>query len=355
MKIYQLVNTLVRGDAIGNNVFAMNKVLKEYDINTKIFACNIGQNIKDSDVNVINKIPKLESDDVIIYHLCEASIINDMIKKMQCRKIAIYHNMTPAHFFERFDIVFSFMQKIAREHIRNLKNTFDLCIADSQFNKDDLIDLGYDSSKINVMPLIIPTYEYTMNMEEISNYYDDVLTNILFVGRIVPNKKQEDIIRIFAYYKKYINNRSRLTLVGSPFTQDYLKALEEYIKDLKIPDVEIKQSISFNDIKRLYKSADIFLCMSEHEGFCVPLVEAMLFDVPIIAYDKGAVSETLGKDGILLDTKEPCVVANLIKKVTENKNLKDYILQYQHERVKYFDYELSIKRFDDIIKKFLNH
>lgn len=354
MRIFQLVNTLVFGDAIGNEVLAMHKVLMSYCGETQIFACNIGRNINYSYVNRIDKLPKLRHDDVIIYHLCEASIINEMVKTLKCKKIAVYHNMTPATFFERFDVVFSYMQKIARAHIGELKNTFDLCIADSNYNKNDLISQGFDEKKIKVVPVIIPTFEYTDNIEKVDEYYNDDLLNIIFVGRIVPNKKQEDIIRIFAYYQKYINANSRLTLIGSPFTQDYLKALKRYVKDLEIENVNIKSGLSFNDIKRIYKSADIFLCMSEHEGFCVPLIEAMLFDVPIVAYDKTAVSETLGLDGVLLDTKEPCIVANVINEIVKNQEFRQEILQYQRNRVKEFNYDSTIEQFNNIIKNFLN-
>ena len=355
MRIHQVVNTLVKGDAIGNNVFAMNKVLRTYYSDTKIFACNIGGNINDSTVNKISKLPELDADDIVIYHLCEACMINDLIPKLKCKKIAIYHNTTPAYFFKQFDTAFSLMQKKARKQIAKLSNTFDLCIAVSNFNKDDLMELGFDGSKIITMPIIIPTQEYITDLDKITKYYDDKYINILFVGRIVPNKKQEDIIRVFTYYQKYINKCSRLILVGSPFTQDYLDLLKKYIKDLNVDNIEFKQSISFNDIKRIYKSANIFLCMSEHEGFCVPLVEAMLFNVPILAYDIEGVSETLGEGGALIDTKEPCVIANIINEIVCNKKFRNDILEYQQERVKYFDYDLAIRRFDKIIREFLKH
>ncbi|MGN0839158.1 MAG: hypothetical protein ACI4NN_08805 [Pyramidobacter sp.] len=223
MRIYQLLNTLIHGDAIGNDAFALRSILQKYDSQTQILAVNLGSTIHENFVRKLTDLSFVRSEDIVIYHMCECSIINALLKNLNCRKIAIYHNTTPADFFKEIDLNMYFRQIQSIKEISDMKDVFDLCIADSRFNKNDLIKMGYCGNNIDVLPLIIPTYEYTSGVEQLQPYFDDDLVNILFVGRIVPNKKQEDIIRIFAYYQKFINKKSRLILVGSPFSENYLK------------------------------------------------------------------------------------------------------------------------------------
>ena len=124
--------------------------------------------------------------------------------------------------------------------------------------------------------------------------YDDDYVNILFTGRVVPNKKQEDVIEAFYYYKRFIQPKSRLILVGSFAGIDkYHDQLEAYVNKLGLEDVIFTGQIKFDEILAYYQLADLFLCMSEHEGFCVPIVEAMYFNVPVIARDTSAIAWTL--------------------------------------------------------------
>ena len=346
MRVYQMLNTLIHGDAIGNAAFALRGILRKYDSRTQILAVNIGSAIHEDFVKKLSDLSFVRPDDVVIYHMCERSIINALLKNLNCRKIAIYHNTTPAYFFKGIDLNMYSRQIQSAKEISGMRDVFDLCVAVSQFNKNDLLKMGYAENKIEVLPLIIPTYEYTVGAEQIQPYFNDGLVNILFVGRIVPNKKQEDIIRIFAYYQKFINKESRLILVGSPFSEKYLSALKAYVQDIGVSDVVFISGLSFSDIKRIYKSADLFLCMSEHEGFCVPIVEAMLFNVPVIAYESSAVPDTLGNGGCLIDTKNPHKVANYINKILTDRILREMILNWQAEKVKCYDYNATVQMWD---------
>src|SRR5690606_3919553 len=147
----------------------------------------------------------------------------------------------------------------------------------------------------------------------VERFSKDGYTNLLFVGRIAPNKKQDDIIKIFYYYKKFINPESRLILVGSYIGMErYYSELIKLVNDLDLQDVFFTGHIPFESILAYYQISHLFLCMSEHEGFCVPIVEAMLFDLPIIAYRSSAVPATLGNAGFVVSEKNYKAIAELI-------------------------------------------
>lgn len=355
MKIVQLLVTLQKGDAIGNFALALHKMLLDSGYDAEIYAYNLGNNIKEISINNIEHFKNLKSDDLIVYQMCEGHKINALIRKQNCRKMMIYHNFTPAEFFQCFGTELYSIQNLAQQVISSMKDVFDKCIAVSEFNRQNLITMGYASDKINVIPLYIEWDDYKKEPDSNTlQYYNDECVNILFVGRIVPNKKQEDIIRIFAYYHKFVNRRSRLFVIGSPFVQNYNTALREYIDYMGISDSVIMPGHStFSEILAYYKCADIFLCMSEHEGFGVPLVEAMLFDVPIIAYDSSAISDTLGDSGVLVDNKEPKKIAEIISKVIEDDSFTDEIILRQRKRLTDFEYNKLKTRYLNEIKSMI--
>jgi glycosyltransferase involved in cell wall biosynthesis len=168
----------------------------------------------------------------------------------------------------------------------------------------------------------------------IRKLYADGKTNILFVGRMIPNKKIDDLIKSFAFYQRHLNRRSRLLLVGDYRGHErYFRRLLELIDELRARDVVFTGHVAQDELMAYYSAADLFLCLSEHEGYCVPLVEAMHAGVPVIAYAAGAVAETLGGGGILLRDKAPELVAFLIDEVTRNASLRQELLAGQSRAV----------------------
>ena len=178
--------------------------------------------------------------------------------------------------------------------------------------------------------------------------------NILFTGRIAPNKKHEDVIRSFYYYKKYFNQNARLIFVGNyNGFEPYYNRLCKYVSKLHLEDVIFTGHIKFNEILSYYNVADVFVCMSEHEGFCVPLVEAMEFEVPIVAYDSTAISDTMGNGGILIKEKNAIEVAALINQLCNDEEMRSQIVAEQRERLRIFDYEVIKKKIVDSLSRYL--
>ena len=175
------------------------------------------------------------------------------------------------------------------------------------------------------------------------------------MGRISPNKKQENVIRAFEHYHRQYNPKSRLFLVGSAVGMEtYLVRLRKYVRALGLEDcVVFTGQISFRAILAYYRLADVFVCMSEHEGFCVPVVEAMYFGKPIVALRAAAVPETLGKGGLLLDSSEPETAAAAIHRILTDEPLRESLRAGQEERLRDFSYEKVKERIMGYLKPYL--
>lgn len=208
---------------------------------------------------------------------------------------------------------------------------------------------------MEVLPILIAFDDYKKEPDKkIIKAYDDDWVNVVFTGRVAPNKCPEDIIAAFYYYKKNIQPKSRLFLVGRyDGMPAYKTQLDVYVKQLGLEDVYFTGHVKFDEILAYYHIADVFVCLSEHEGFCVPLVEAMYFGVPIIAYDSTAIGDTLGGSGLLLQDKSPAIVGEAIRLVAENKELRDRLVMGQKERLKDFAHDKIKKNFLEIMQKFL--
>ena len=347
--INQILPTFSYGDAIGNDVLALKKVLSELNEESYIYAENIDSRLSKE----AKDYTKYKDGDVVIFHASIGSNVQEVFTKAKAKKWMVYHNITPYNFFVGYSPLYTRECRKGIGEIKNLKDVPDLCICDSNFNKQDLINMGY-TCPIEVLPILIKFEDFEKEPnQEVIDKYSDGYTNIVFTGRVAPNKKHEDLIASFYEYKKYINPKSRLILVGSYGEEDlYMKHLKKYVEKLGIEDVIFTGHIPFADILAYYRVADVFLCLSEHEGFCVPLVEAMYFDVPIIAYDACAVGETLGGSGLLLKEKDPKTVAEAINLVVSNQELRETILENQRERLKDFSYNKVKQQFIEIINKY---
>ncbi len=352
MRIFQVIENIVFGDAISNHAINIYKILKKNGYETAIYAVNHDTRLDETMVRSMKEMPELKENDLIIYQMCQSSSINTMIKSWKCKKACIYHNVTPPEFFLPYDSFQSRFQQKGLKEIGKLKETFDYVWGVSRFNCDNLIEMGYDREKISVSPILLDFSDFRQEPDQKTvNRYSDNWVNILFVGRIAPNKKQEDIIRAFAYYKKYVNKKSRLILVGSFFNSSYQHCLEKYIEQLEVEDVIFPGHITFKEILGFYSVANVLLCMSEHEGFCVPLLEAMLFDVPIIAYGAAAIPETLAGSGILLKDKDPAKVSYAIEQLVSNEDLRRKVIEKQRQRLDDFDLEKLGNVFLEQIKR----
>lgn len=354
MRVVQLLTTLSFGDAVSNDTIALKGAIEGMGFKTAIYAENIDSRLPKNTAEPAERLRGLESGDIIIYHKSTGTDLSFKLDSYKCRKIMVYHNITPPEFFRPYNSASAALTEYGLEGVKYLKDKIDYCLAVSSFNKSNLIDMGY-VCPIDVRPILIPFDDYKKEPdgEIMRRYTGGGWTNIVFVGRIAPNKRHENLIKAFYYYKK-INPKSRLILVGSySGMENYYERLLKYTKALELDDVIFTGHIKFNQILAWYRAADVFLCMSEHEGFCVPLAEAMFFGVPIIAYDTSAISDTLGGSGILLKDNDPLFAAKVIERLVNDKELRSSVIEGQNRRLEDFQYEKIRDMFEGYLKRFI--
>lgn len=358
MKIIQMLPTIAYGDGVGDYVLAVREIVQKMGYKTEIYAENIDSRLPPKTAVPVRELQELSKEDVVIYHGSIGTDLNYQLPRITGRKLMIYHNVTPPEFFEPYNLSATKLSQEGLRGIEHLSGFVEYCIAVSEFNRQNLIQMGY-KCPISVCPTPIPfsDYETPPDMRIIRRYGSDGFVNLLFVGRIAPNKKQEDIIRAFYVYHKYYNEKSRLFLIGSWNGMDrYYRRLLDYIQRLGLMEnVFFSSHCKFNELLAYYRLADVFVCMSEHEGFCVPLVEAMYFDIPIVAYACTAIPETLGEGGVLLESKDPATVARTIHELVTNAEYRDKVRQGQRERLADYSYQnvsnLFEKQLLDFLKK----
>ena len=248
------------------------------------------------------------------------------------RKILKYHNITPAEYLPN-QFLRAYAQK-GREQLRTYREHVELAVGVSEFNRRELVEIGYrytDVLPIFFRPgsLLDETPDKSI-LRKLNNTF-----NLLFVGRICTNKKQADLVRIFDTYRRKYDPDARLLLVGTwAGYEEYAEEVRSEISRRKLEDaVSLTGRVSATELAAYYRSGSVLVCASEHEGFCVPLLEAMSFDLPVIAYAEAAVPETLGEAGILLDSKEPDLWCEAIEELRRNQQFRDKVLNKQRQRL----------------------
>jgi glycosyltransferase involved in cell wall biosynthesis len=252
---------------------------------------------------------------------------------MRGPKCLVYHNITPAEFFEPYRPEYAPVLRQGREDLAQLAPLFPISCGDSTYNALELKERGFTSPTVVPIPVEARKWNFMPDATLMSELQDG-RTNILFVGRVAPNKKQDDLITAFNQYLNF-DPDTRLILIGKAEEGDrYAEHLLDLVRSLQMEDsVILPGSISDAELEAYYRTAHLFWSMSEHEGFCVPLIEAMWFDVPVLAFKSSAVPETMGHGGILFSDKDdPHQLAALARVMITDRELRAKIIRAQREQ-----------------------
>lgn len=328
-RVPQLLAALSYGDAIGNEALAIQRHLRAAGYESDIFAERVQPRMAHL-ARPLHEYREVSSaQTVCLFHFSIGSAAGRMAFHAPDRLVAIYHNITPAEFFLGFHPHLAGLCYHGRRELAAFAPRTALGLGDSEFNRRELQAAGYQPT--GVLPIILDLDRYSQPASPIvRGLYSDGRKNLLFVGRIIPNKKIEDLLRVFAIYQRYLEPRSRLLLVGeSRGFERYQRRLRERVEALRLDNVVFAGHVDDDELRAYYSVADVFLCLSEHEGFCVPLVEAMSFGVPVVAFDAGAVAETLRGGGVLLKEKRPEVVAELLHRLLTDGALRSGVMGTQ--------------------------
>lgn len=337
MRIDQLIPAYHRGDAIGDTATHMRDYFRSQGFKSRIFCLSRDDGLE-NESELFAHYPQPQAADVTILHYALPSPLTPAFKDLPGKKVLLYHNITPEEFFSDYSLEMTRISRLGREELKTLPDATDLALADSEYNRLELEAVGFEHSA--VMPLFIDYKKYdTPHSVFLHKLFNDDRINILFVGRIVPNKKIEDLIKTVFYYKKYISPLVRLIVVGKTSSlQEYYYGLQNLADSFYLMPEELCFTGHVTDAEMfaLYQAADVFLSLSEHEGFGLPFVESMIFELPIIAYNCTAVPYTLGGAGILINNKDVDKVAELVRFTAADKGFRDKIIDSQKKRLEFF-------------------
>ena len=272
-----------------------------------------------------------------LFHYSLGSQLSDFLLNDQTPLLLRYHNVTPPHLLVGANPWLKAGAAKGRQDLPRFAKRSLLALADSAFNAQDLMAAGFKHPV--VLPLIQPNDLFEAQPDgAILKRFGDGRANLLFVGRIAPNKRQEDLLQALILYRQ-IDPGARLLLVGSDSgASGYGRWLHKVISQYGLQDaVHLSGHVTDAELAAYYRVASVFVCLSEHEGFCNPLVESMRFGLPIIAYASTAVPGTLGKAGILLKEKNFSVLAELIHLVVQDDNLRKLLIAGQTRRAADFN------------------
>ena len=329
------------GDAIGNQTQALRLALRSWGIRSQVYARYRDKRISDPGLNC-RKL-RLGRDAWLIYHYGAGSPVSEIALRHLDRLVFYYHNITPSHFFQHG--YNDFLVRLLDQGRQELPSFRDAAVvwADSEYNRAELLALGYPH--VTVMPLLVDTAALQQSAMSpaarvIVERYPQMSegrawVNWLFVGRIVPNKRQDALIRAFHYYQRLINPYCRLFLVGSSANAPgYQLELEALVTSLGVQNVIFAGSPSFaGGFGGYFAAASVFVCASEREGFGVPIIEAMAFGLPVVAQDATGVSSAAGDAALLVTDNLPATLAEGVYLLLSDRELREHFARHQPARV----------------------
>jgi L-malate glycosyltransferase len=329
IRVHQVLATLGYGDAIGHEVLGIQRVLRTAGYDSEIFVETADSRLESLTRDFRELVDFSHPDNLLLHHFSLGSKASRTAFALPDRMALIYHNITPPEYFVGVHRTLARQCFRGRRELRAYASRCDLALGDSEFNRQDLEALGFPRTA--VLP-VVPDFSHLDGAPNwlVAQDFDDDWTNILFVGRVIANKKIENLIRYFHAYYTSVNPRSRLLIVGAQSGfERYLASLHQLTATLGTSHVHFIGHVSDEELVAFYELADLFLCASEHEGFCVPLVEAFYKQVPVLAYAATAVPSTMDGAGVLFDDTDPMHVAALMDAILSDAALQDRIVDEQ--------------------------
>lgn len=358
--LHQFVPNLAAGDAIGAHVRLTQATLRAAGWESDIFYDEAQAAVRKLGRHFSTWDPATDGRNGqawVLFQLSTSSPMTAFLLDAGVPFGVYFHNITPPLFFERWEPGAAASVRTALGEMRRLAPTARFALANSSFSRADLDEAGF--SPTAVVPVLVDGKELDAAPNErlLNRLRRDTSaggSRWLFIGRAAPNKCQHDLIAAFAAYREVYDPDARMTMVGGRTSNVYYRSLELLADELGVGGVvEFTDTISHEEKLACYRAADVFVCLSEHEGFKVPLVEAMHFGIPVVAYASSAVPETLGDAGVLLDSKDPLVVAAAVDRVLNDAPLRAELVAAGHRREADFSLERTSRQMLDAIEKFV--
>jgi L-malate glycosyltransferase len=353
--IHQILPNLSHGDAIGNLVVNLQNLLREWGYHSEIYVQTVDKTLQNKVHHVHEFDTSLNSNNIIIYHFSIGSGLAEFLKNLKCKKIIINHNITPPEYMKGLNDLAEHWINVGIDELKKIVKFSDLVLCDSEFNRQQVLKMG--CKKAETFPIFVDFKKLNSYSLSLSKVLQDGNINILHVGRIVTNKRIENIIKVFYYYNKQYNDKSKLFIVGQyegMGVEGYLQRLLALKAELSLDNIYFPGKVPQFELNTYYKNSNVFLSMSEHEGFCVPLIESLYFGLPILAFNTSAIPYTLDGAGILINEKKYLEIAGMIHTLVSDTEFRNKIIASQEKRLKEyvnFNFKNAIKNH---IKRLMN-
>lgn len=332
----QIMPGFLYGDALGNQAAQLREILRSWGNRSQVYAQFRDRRLGDpgKDYRRYTGSPN----DIVLFHYSIGSPLTEFVRELPGRIVPYYHNVTPAGFLRGYNEPLADLLEQGRRELELFKDA-PFALAASEYNRQEMLALGF--RHVEVLPYSV-TFDALKDSaasqagQQVAQRYDDGAVNLLFVGRLVPNKRQDDLIRAFQAYHRLANPNSRLLLVGSEANAPGFRLeLETMAGGLGLAEhVHMPGPVGLREgLGGYYQAADLFLCLSAHEGFCIPILEAMAFDLPVIAYRSTGVPYAMGGAGILVTAKRYDLITELIDLVIKDQDLQQKVIAGQRRRL----------------------
>ncbi len=350
MVINQWVPAVHRGDAVGNSALAVRNLLRARGHTSEIYALTIDEDLQ-YDIRFFTE-PDARHGDITILHIAVPSPMSEALAELSSGRVIQYHNITPAHFFAPYHPEIFRIATVGRIELAGLVGRVDLALGDSEYNRRELEEFGFERTLVS--PIVVNTDRIKSGrpVPALEDCLNDGLSNILFVGRIAPNKRIEDHIRLAEHFKRYVDTDYRFIFVGrTDAAPRYYATVRALMLQYEMPADKFLfvGSVPDDELSVYYRTAKAYVSLSEHEGFCVPLVEAMAADLPILAYGAAAVPETLGGAGVCFTPKDLEYAAELLGLLVYDDALRDRVISGQRRRLTDFGLAPAERALDTMI------
>lgn len=347
MEINQVLVSASPGDAVTNHSLALREVLRKVGP-SEIFAKNIDPRLDDDVLRLDRYADRPRSrpaTDVVIYHasIGEPSVARFLLDRPE-RLVLMYHNITPAEHMLPFDPAFAGLLAAGREELVELRSKTVLALTPSQHNAEELHALGFP--RVGITPLIIdiPALAAVEPDESTMHHCREAIDGpiVLYVGQLLPHKRPDLLLAAYHVLVTYLVPEAHLVMVGPQRLTRYRDSLQTYLQEMNLNKAWLTGPVADEQLVAFYRSASVFVTASEHEGFCVPPLEAMAFDVPVVARRYAAIPETVGRAGLLLPAGSgPTLLAEALAEVMADGELRRSLVAAGRRRVGDFDPEVS--------------
>lgn len=350
--VHQFVPALLPRDATGDHTRALRDTFRAAGWESDIYVEAAHDELRHEALSFERYPDRAKPGDILLYQLSTGSPVAEFLLERDETLVLDYHNITPASFYDGWEEQTAAKVALARQQVAQLAPRATLGIADSAFNAAELATFGCPATAVVPILVDLTAWGDARDSDAAASLAarHGPGTVLLFVGRLSPNKAQHQLVEALWCYRRWYDPDARLRLVGPAVTGSYAEAVMGFAAELGLAGaVEHGEHLAPEELAAWYRDADVFVCLSDHEGFCIPLLEAMRTGLPIVAFAAGAVPETLGQAGILLEDKRPVVVAAAVDRVHRDRVLAERLAAEGHRQLGRFAAASTRARFVEVL------